>query len=267
MELDSLVQIVGRSLEQLQSMTPPASFEELGSLWWFRNSTSQNVLLANQEVLPTQIISAARDVGIVGRIVIHQFLLPDADEVNLIQHYEIQGFRLHSRQYLMRHILEPSPNQASSWSIMRVEDMRQVKRVSSAAKQKLLTAQHLPPTQLGVRLYAAQALDQVIAWGRITQVQRESAWVSDLFTKPGFRKRGVMTAMMHKYHRDALAFEAREMLLLSSVSNVDFHFNNHYKTVAVKLRFVPKPGALERLKDSTQAIMKQVLRRASLKNK
>jgi GNAT superfamily N-acetyltransferase len=262
MELETLVQIVGRSLVQLQSMTQPASFEELGSLWWFRNATSQNVLLSDQEVMPSQIIVAARDVGIAGRIVIHQFLLPETDDVDLIQCYERQGFQLQSRQYLMQHTLKSSPNQASSWRTWRVENIQQAKQVSSAAKQKLLTEQHLPPAPLGVRLYAAQASEQVIAWGRITQVQPEVAWVSDLFTRPGFRKRGVMTALMHEYHRDALAFEAQHMLLLSSVSNFDFHFNNHYKTVAVKLRFVPQPGVLERFKDHAKAIMKKAMGRA-----
>ncbi len=260
MELESLVQIVGHSLVQLQSMTQTASFEEHGSLWWFRNPTSQNVLLTNQALTPTQIISAARDASIVGRVVIHQFLLPDTDEVDLIRQYANQGYQLQSRQHLMQHTLEPSSNSSSSWTLWRAENMQQARRVSSAAKQSLLTEQHLPPDQR-VRLYVAEHLNQVIAWGRITQVQPEIAWVSDLFTKPEFRKRGVMTALMHEYHRDALAFGVRQMLLFSSGSNYDFHFKNHYKTVAVKLRFVPQSGLLERMLSASKATIKRLVRR------
>lgn len=261
MELESLVQIVGRSLVQLQSMTQTASFEKLGSLWWFRNSTSQNVLLTNQAITPSQVKSSARDVGIVGRIVIHQFLLPDTDEVDLVQQYANQGFCLDSRQYLMRLILVPRPTLPSSWTVCRAENMQQVSRVSSVAKQKLLTKQQLPPEQ-GVRLYAVEHLNRVIAWGRITQLQPETAWVSDLFTKPKFRKRGVMTALMHECNRDALAYGALQMLLFSSETNHDHYHKMGYETVAVKLRFVQQPSLFARLTRTVKATIKRVLLRA-----
>ncbi len=261
MELESLVQIVGRSLVQLQSAKQTASFEKLGSLWWFRNQTSQNVLLTNQELTPTQIVSAARDAGILGPVVIHQFLLPDTDEIDLIRQFANQGFRLESRQYLMRQILNPKPSQPPSWTVWRAQNMQQVRRVSSAAKQKLLTQQQLPPDQR-LRLYVVEHLNQLIAWGRIAQVQPEMAWFSDLFTRPEFRRRGVMTALMHECSLEARAFGALEMLLFSSEFNHDYYFNMGFSKVAVKLRFVPQPSSLERLTGVLKTAFKRVVGRA-----
>ncbi len=247
MELENLVQIIGQSHLAFQSMTQPVDFQKIDSIWWFCSPTRSNALLTNPDLTALEVLSAARAAQIKGEIVIQQFLLPGIDFADLVQRHARQGFELTSTQHLMKFELTPKPDLLSDWRVYRAETMQQVQEISSSAKQVLLTEKHLPPAAFGVRLYAIQTLGQVIAWGRVTQVQAQSVWVSDLFTKPKFRKRGVMTALMRHAQTEALAFGAQEMLLFTEDKNHDFYVRHGFEVIAVKLRFAPRVGILERL--------------------
>jgi GNAT superfamily N-acetyltransferase len=137
---------------------------------------------------------------------------------------------------------------ASSLNFWRAESLEQANRISSAAREVLLSALDLPPRRLGVRLYGAEAEGRLIAWARIAQVREDVAWVDDLFTLPKYRKRGVMTHLMNFAYTDASSFGVRNTVLVCSSENLGFHLKNGYQVVAHKLRFAPRKNWLERLK-------------------
>jgi GNAT superfamily N-acetyltransferase len=243
MEIVSAVQVVGTSLVALQSIKQAVRFEKIDSICWFHTPKHADALLTT-DLTPLQVIEAAKAANITGKIVIHPFLLPGLETTDLVQRYAQQGFVLDTVQHLMRLELTPETDLLSDWRVYPAETMQQVQQISSSAKQVLLNQKNLPPQPLGVRLYAVQDSSQVIAWGRVSQVQAHSAWLSDLFTKPKFRQRGVMTALMRHAQAEALAFGAQEMLLFSEAKNHDFYVRLGFEVIAVKLRFTYRRGFL-----------------------
>lgn len=244
------IEIAGSGLAALRCVTQPAEFVRFGDVWLLRDTGAKpkrdnSVLTLDLE--PEEVIQTVQSLEL-HHFGIHHFCLPNANQNVLIQQYAALGFGLTSTYFLMTRALKTSSDLSSSLTCWRVETLDQAQRISSAANETLLSTRDLPPRQLGVRLYGAEAEGRLIAWAQIAQVREDAAWVDNLFTLPEHRKRGVMTHLMNFTYQDSSTFGVRETVLLSSSENHGFHLKNDYEVVAHKLRFEPRKSWLERLK-------------------
>ncbi len=248
MQLEKAVLIAGHSLVALQNTSRVASFEQQAGIWWYQTQANLNAMLTNTDFTPLEVSAAARALGLKKSLLIHQFLSPDADQFELISRFAKSGFNLSNRHYLMSRAITAQPElPQQTWQVFRAETSADETRISKAAKETLLSSAQLPPSTLGVRLYAAQDSSQIIAWARIAQLQTHTAWLDDLFTKAAWRKRGVMASILQRIDQDALLFGARNMLLFSAQHNLEYHLGHGYSIVAVKLRFAV-PNWFDRIK-------------------
>jgi GNAT superfamily N-acetyltransferase len=250
MNAHTAIEIAGAGLAALRSVTQPAEFVRCGDVWLLRDTGAKSkrddsVLTLDLE--PAQVIQAVQNLELQD-FGIHHFCTPNADQNVLIRQYAALGFNLTSTYFLMARALITASDLSSSLSLWRAETLDQAQQISSAANEILLSTRDLPPRQLGVRLYGAEAEGRLIAWARIAQVNETAAWVDDLFTLPNYRKRGVMTHLMNFAYNDSSNFGVRETVLLCSSENQGFHLKNSYEVVAQKLRFEPRISWLERLK-------------------
>ncbi len=244
------IEIAGAGLAALRCVTQPAEFVRLGDVWLLRDTAAKpkrDDSVVALELEPGQVIQTVgnlelQDFGI------HHFCAPDADQNVLIRQYATFGFNLTSTYFLMTRALKTSADLSSSLTCWRAETLDQAEQISSAAGEILLSTRDLPPRQLGVRLYGAEAEGQLIAWARIAQVREDAAWVDDLFTLPEHRQHGVMTNLMNFAYLDSSTFGVQKTVLLCSSENHGFHLKNGYEVVAQKLRFAPRKSWLERLK-------------------
>jgi GNAT superfamily N-acetyltransferase len=244
------IEIAGAGLAALRSVTQPADFVRRGDVWLLRDTAAKpkrddSVLTLDLE--PEQVIQTVQSLEL-RHFGIHHFCMPNADQNLLIRQYAALGFTLTSTYFLMARAFITASDLTSSLTCWRVETLIQAEQISKAAREILLSTRDLPPRQLGVRLYGAEAEGQLIAWARIAQVRETAAWVDNLFTLPEYRKRGVMTHLMNFAYNDSSSFGVQETVLLCSSENHGFHLRNGYAVVAHKLRFAPRTNWLERLK-------------------
>ncbi len=253
MQLETAVQIAGHSLVVLQNTTRDSSFQEKAGIWWYQTQTNLNAMLTNTDSMPLEVSAAARAWGLKKQLVIHQFLTPDSDQIGLIARFAAAGFVLTNRHYLMNQDLKLQLELPVPWRVFCAENQKQIKQISSAAKEILLNLAQLPPSPLGVRLYAAQDSSQIVAWARVAQLQPDTAWLDDLFTRVAWRKRGVMASILQRIDQDAITFGAHQMLLFSGQHNLEYHLGHGYEKVAIKLRFAAPPTWFERIKNKFKA--------------
>ena len=250
MNAHTAIEIAGTGLAALRSVTQPAEFVRRGDVWLLRDTGTKpkrddSVLTLDLE--PAQVIQTVQSLEL-QHFGIHHFCMPNADQNLLIQHYAALGFNLTSTYFLMTRALIASSVSTSSLTCWQIETLKQAAQISNAAREILLSTRDLPPRQLGVRLYGAEAEGRLIAWVRIAQMREDVAWLDDLFTLPEHRKRGVMTHLLNFAYNDSSSFGVRETVLLCSSENYAFHLKNGYEVVAHKSRFEPRKSWLERLK-------------------
>jgi GNAT superfamily N-acetyltransferase len=250
MNAQNAIEIAGAGLAALRSVTQPAEFVPCGDVWLLRDTGAKpkrddSVLTLDLE--PAQVIQAVQNLELQD-FGIHHFCMPSANLSVLIQQYAALGFSLTSTYFLMARALKTSSDFTSSLTCWRIETLKQAEQISNAANEILLSTRDLPPRQLGVRLYGAEAEGRLIAWARIAQVREDATWVDDLFTKPEHRKHGVMTHLMNFAYHDSSNFGVQKAVLLCSSENQGFHLKNGHNVVAHKLRFEPRKSWLERLK-------------------
>lgn len=250
MNTQTAIEIAGAGLAALRSVAQPAEFVRCGAVWLLRDTGAKprrddSVLTLDLE--PEEVIQMVQNLEL-QHFGIHHFCLPNADQNLLIRQYAALGFTLTSSYFLMARALKASLVSDSNLTCWRIETLTQAERISSAAREILLSTRDLPPRQLGVRLYGTEAEGRLIAWARIAQVNETAAWVDNLFTQPKHRKRGVMTHLLNFAYQDSSNFGVRETVLVCSSENHGFHLKNGYAVVAHKLRFAPRKSWLERLK-------------------
>jgi GNAT superfamily N-acetyltransferase len=94
--------------------------------------------------------------------------------------------------------------------------------------------QPMPETVLnhsGVRAFYAELDGQAAGWGLLVTTAPNAAYISDMFTLPSFRGRGVAEAMLNRMHEAAASAGKTYSLLVPSVMAWNYYQRFGYETL------------------------------------
>lgn len=157
------------------------------------------------------------------------------DRFRISEAYKKLGYRFSSTEAVMRHALERIPGRSASAKILRVEDESLASRLNRAARARQILPEHLVANS-PLRAYAALVDDEIAGWVRSITVD-DATWVSNLYVRRQFRRRGIGGALMTKLLRDDRRFGSRLSVLTASRAGSLLYPTIGYDTVGTLLFF------------------------------
>jgi GNAT superfamily N-acetyltransferase len=196
-----------------------------------KNHLNDHVLIIAQEQQAVEFVAAIAETKT--RHVTGYFFSQAESELQEIE----SAFRgkqafMHNRLFLMRKSLEVQPELPDvPVQLAQTKDDMLFVAKSARKHQSAYLAYPLPPMKLGMKLYYCIDNNQAIGWARNAQGVDGSSWVTDVFTMPQARKKGIATAIMRQIHLENFLSGNIEVFLIAHEERTDFYHRLGYETV------------------------------------
>ena len=126
----------------------------------------------------------------------------------------------------------------SEFSIVRVLDQTLADNLAKAARSKQILPQHLTDADSPIRQYVAMEREDLIGWVKSIRVG-SSAWCSNLFVNPAYRRRGVGKALMAKMLHDDKSSNLQANVLLASHTGAKLYRTLGYEQIGELFIYTP----------------------------
>jgi GNAT superfamily N-acetyltransferase len=189
------------------------------------------------DVDPKKVDAAARR-GTRGRFCICAVCPAGVSDLPLRDGYRELGYRLGGTEPLMLHRLKRIPKLPEPLPIERVLTQELSDRVTEASGRRQILPEDLPDGS-AFRLYAALDGDKPIGWLK-SITAGDATWVSNVFVKPEYRRRGIGKSLTVKMLRDDRAYGASQSTLLASHTGALLYQAVGYERLGHLLLFTPR---------------------------
>lgn len=216
-----------------------------------------HVFLISQEITAEKMIALIKDEHIT-HLTGYHFCQSEADLQHMEMTYSSVSFLRHQRLFLMQKKLEPeSPN--SDVIVHLAQTKAEVNLVMPIARQVgwQCEAYPLPPQKTGMKLYYILENNQVKAWARNAQGVDGSSWVSDVYTIPSARKKGLASSIMQKIHQDNVAIGNTQVFLGVYQENIEFYQKLGYEIALYGVHLTSQRNLWQKLAARVTAMLKQ----------
>lgn len=227
-----------------RSFTHPYEVVRTGNFWQMRDGPRKKGDRRSSEVVTTEhdaelVLSHLR--GIEGErlflCVLHDV---HTAEQPIIDGFKSQGCRLTNREPMMVKALNSIPGISEPCPISRVVDADRAAAIAKAARSKQILLPDIHDGEADLRLFAAWDGETPIGWVRSIKTSTESAWVSNMFVKQDYRRRGIGKSLMVAMLRDDQRYGFKQSVLLASHSGTLLYETVGYERIGTLLLFDPK---------------------------
>jgi GNAT superfamily N-acetyltransferase len=242
-DLASAIESFARGVAATRCFTYPSNAELIDRCWVIRDVPRKGGRGYRREewaahgIDPAEVDAAARR-GTRGRFCVCAIHAADESDVPLRAGYKAVGYRLHATEALMMHRLKPIPKVPVPFPISRVLTQELADRVFKAAGRRQILPQHLK-TNDELRLYAALDGETPVGWLR-SIVVGDCTWVSNVYTEPKYRRKGVGKSLLAKMLRDDLKYGSKQSVLTASHAGEGLYHCMGYEGLGTLLLFTPK---------------------------
>jgi ribosomal protein S18 acetylase RimI-like enzyme len=151
--------------------------------------------------------------------------------------YKALGYRLAGTEAIMLHRLKRVPRVDAPAEIQQIKTLELANRLNKSAKSRQILPEHLSPDS-PLRQYVALDGDQPVGWVRCVRVG-DASWVSNMFVKPTYRRRGIGGAMLSRLLRDDKASSLSRSFLTASHAGAMLYSAIGYEQIGLLLSFCP----------------------------
>ena len=229
------------------------------SLWVMRDSPRASGKYRIEEWIgygfaPAEIDQLARAQAR-GRFTICTILANDQSDEPMRAGFKEMGYRLIATEPFMVHSLGQIPTVDAPAKIERVKTQALADRVNKAAVVRQILPEHLMGDELQkapLRQYAALIDDEIVGRVGAVMLRRDAgedtsedaggdaAWVTRMYVKPEFRRRGIARALLSQMLQDDRAAGAVQSVLMASHTGAKLYSAVGYKQIGMLYIYTPK---------------------------
>lgn len=235
MRLDDATDVFCRSFAFTRSIAHPFEFVRIGGLRVLRDATpkyeprGQEIVICGLE--PGEALRQIADYDPPRHFVC---VITDGDLAAGKAAYKAAGYRfLGSEEFFVRDLGLPIDDPPVQ--VKRVTTVQEADRIARSARTRQIPIPELEGSR--IRLYAAWDGGAPIGWVRSIHLTPESTWASNLMVLPGFRRKGIGSALMLKMLQDDTVAGARQNVLLASHVGSKLYPSLGYEKIGCLLAF------------------------------
>lgn len=241
-EFDRAIETFVRGFCFTRSFTHPYVAHRVGRLWVMRDAPRKNPAdLRNEEWVAHDIPPADVDAQVRananGRFAISLILAAGDPEDPVRAAYKSLGYRLGHTEPFMLHRLARVPRLPEPFPIRRVMTQDLADRLAKAARGRQILPEHFAD-DAPMRQYVALDGETPVAWGRSITVA-DSTWVSNVYTAPENRRRGIARSLLARMLRDDRARGVKRSVLLASHTGALLYTSVGYETIGRLFLYTP----------------------------
>jgi GNAT superfamily N-acetyltransferase len=242
-DLASAIESFARGVASTRCFTYPSNAELIDRCWVIRDEARKGGRGYRREewaalgIDPIEVDAAARR-GTRGRFCVCAVHAANESDAPLRAGYKAVGYRLHATEALMMHRLKRIPKVPPPFPISRVLTEELAGLVFKAAGRRQILPEHLKGNDV-LRLYVALDGETPVGWLR-SIVVGDSTWVSNVFTVPKYRRKGVGKSLLAKMLRDDLKYGAKQSVLTASHAGEGLYDSMGYERLGTLLLYTPK---------------------------
>jgi GNAT superfamily N-acetyltransferase len=226
-----------------RGFTFPSQIERVGRLWVIRDAPRKRAVDYRREEWaahgedPAEVDATARKLSR-GRFCICAFHAADESDAPLRSAYNALGYRLQTTEAFMVHHLAKIAKFSFPYPIHRVATPELADRVAKSSGRRQILPEHLASND-ALRLYVALDGDQPVGWLR-SIVTGERNWVSNVYTVPKYRRRGIGKSLLVNMLRDDRKYGSQQAVLTASQAGVPLYESVGFAHLGKLLLFTPK---------------------------
>lgn len=150
--------------------------------------------------------------------------------------YRELGYRLQFTEPFFVHSLAALPLVSPDVEVVRVLDSELANRLAKAARSRQILPAHLAEPNPPIRQYVAIDDGELVGWVR-SIVVGDATWVSNLYVKADFRRRGIGAALMARMLADDKAHGSTGSVLLASHTGAKLYPQLGYEVIGELMLF------------------------------
>lgn len=242
-------QLIAESIETFvkghaitKSLTHPYEAVTFGPIWCLRDGPRKNPKHYRKEewiaynVAPTDLIRVAQSHAR-GRHFLG-VLVDDDDQVKSVRdQYRRLGYRLLVTEFFFVHHLTRIPRRSAEAEIVRLDNAELAQRYAQQSRTRPLPERFFQRDSPW-RQYLALVDDQVAGWVCSISTERGN-WCSNLFVRPGYRRRGIASALLSRLLRDDRQARSSKSVLLSTHTGAQLYPTVGYQRIGTLLILAP----------------------------
>jgi len=246
-DIDRAIEVFARGVAFSRSRTYPCLAEHVGRFWVIRDAERKRAGDYRREEWITHGIPAAEVDAFVrkntrGRFCICEIRGPDEDDMQIRAAYKAAGYRLGNTEPFMAHTLRRIPKMPEPFPLQRVTTQEIANRLAAITKKRPMSSDYFLPDS-PVRVYVALDGKEPIGWTQSIKAGK-STWVSDVYVKPQYRRRGIGKSMLVRMLCDDRAHGSKWSVLLASHTGALLYPNVGYEQIGTLMLYTPRkePG-------------------------
>jgi len=242
-EIEQAIEVFVRGFCAGKSVTHPYEHARVGKLWVMRDGPRKNAKNYRREEWvaygagPREVDAAARR-ETRGRFFVCAVRGMEEGDERLKASYKELGYRLLATEPLFVHRLKRIPRPLASVTIEQVRTPEMAARFGKATRSRPIAAEFLTD-DVPFRQYVALEEGELVGWVRSVNAS-DSTWCSNMYVRPGHRRRGIGRALLARMLRDDRAAEAKQSVLLASHTGALIYPRVGYEQIGMLLIFAPK---------------------------
>jgi GNAT superfamily N-acetyltransferase len=245
--IDAALRVFVRGFSYTRSLTHPYEWARVDGLWVMRDAPRRRKSdrdRAEEWVgcdVPPQVFDRVVRANARGRFGLCVVVARDQDDAPMRAAFKSLGYHLRATEPLMVQVSTRIPRLSCPLSIKRVTTLAEADALARAAGRRQVLSEHLSAGDASpLWQYVATTDDgAIVAWGRSIAVDNAS-WVSNIFTTPKFRRRGIARALLARLLRDDRARGLRRSVLLSSHTGALLYEAVGFERIAKAYLYTPR---------------------------
>ena len=204
MELKRAARAFAEGFSTTRSLTHPYLVRELGPILVMedgprRSGDSRNSEYVGLNLEPALMVDAVeRDVAALSRGRKYALCAIYSDEEEMAAAelvFRERGYRLIIREPMFVHDGIPAPLNGPS-PVRLLTDPEELRNLAKQCRRRPMDPRDLTNSTPKIRAFIATEGDDIMGWVKSIRCDDETTWVSDLFVRPEFRRRGLGTQLM-----------------------------------------------------------------------
>jgi GNAT superfamily N-acetyltransferase len=130
--------------------------------------------------------------------------------------------------------------ECSTFPVRRVTQRAEAEAIAKAARGRQLLPEHLKEANAPIRLYGAFDLEAPVGWVSSVRADPDCTWVSNLFVRPDYRRRGIGKSLMSAMLNEDASYGVAYSALLASKTGALLYPHLGYEQHGELLLFFPR---------------------------
>jgi GNAT superfamily N-acetyltransferase len=246
MQIEQAIEVFVNGFSFTRSFTYPYVGDQIAvGVWALRDADRRSGEYRNEEYVAYGVSAAEVDAiarrHTRGRYKVCAIRAVPEPDTPLRSEYKALGYRLMATEEFMVHDLARIEPMNEPLPIVRVTTKEQAGTLAKAARRQQILPEHLHADPPPMRQYVA--LDEEIPVGWVGSISAcNSAWCTNMFVEPSYRRRGIARALMTRMLTDDKAAGADANVLLASHAGSKLYPTVGYQAIGELFLFAPPKG-------------------------